>query len=200
MGPARVLTVCCALGALAAACSSGGGKPSATATTRSSVRASPTTTSVRVYPTVAGQPSAGVGLGPCPKTFANTSLTKLNAGVAGLDTQLVPIAATKVRTCRWNSGGRLNDGGFLSAESLGKFVDETNRLPKSSSAAPRRAHPRDSLIASQPIYVTFATDSQQVTVRFDALGAVTNGVLSVEPTCGWETYFLAVSCAPTTPR
>src|ERR1700688_4643572 len=46
---------------------------------------------------------------PCPQTEPDTSLAKLNAGVAGLNKKLVPIAAAKVWTCRWNSGRRLND-------------------------------------------------------------------------------------------
>ena len=41
----------------------------------------------------------GVNFGPCPKTFPNTPLTKLSAGIAGAHAVMVPIAASTVRVC-----------------------------------------------------------------------------------------------------
>jgi len=130
---------------------------------------------------------------PCRSTDANPDLARLNAGVAGARERLVPFAATKIWSCRWRSRRQLNDGGYMG--SVDRFEHDTNRLPRSSNRPVRRAHPRDKLIASQPIYFTFANDSQEITLRLDAYGDLTNGFLSVQPSCGWEANFLAVSCA-----
>jgi hypothetical protein len=130
---------------------------------------------------------------PCPSTDANPDLARVNASVKGAREKLVPFAATKIWSCRWRSRQRLNDGGYMA--SVDRFEDDTNRLPRSSNRPVRRAHPRDKLIASQPIYFTFANDSQEITLRLDAYGDLTNGFVSVQPSCGWEANFLAVDCA-----
>jgi hypothetical protein len=67
-------------------------------------------------------------------------------------------------------------------------------LPHSPRKPPEPAHPHDEATASQPFYLTFANDSQQITLRFDVYGDVTNGFLSARPTCVWQAAFLAVSC------
>jgi len=130
----------------------------------------------------------------CPPAPPSMNLATLNAGVADLDRKLVPIAATKVRECRWNAAGHLNDGGQMSLPSVSAFVALTNRLQHLAVPPQQRAHPRNSLIASQPTYLTFATSAQQVTLRFDAAGIVTNGVLTTQSTCVWEAVFVAVDC------
>ena len=48
------------------------------------------------------------------------------------------------------------------------------------------------LTASHPIFLTYAGRSQQVTLRYDSDGVLTNGVLYGTPTVAWLGYFLAV--------
>lgn len=122
------------------------------------------------------------------------SLTKLNAGVAGLDKELVPIAVTKVWTCRWNSGRRLNDGGYIIPQStVVQFVKATSKISTSLAKGAAEAPSVPTDIGFQPIYLTFAGHSRQVTLRLDedGSGAVTNGVLSGNPPGVWFSYFLA---------
>jgi len=125
------------------------------------------------------------------------SLAKLNAGVAGLDKELVPFEATRVWSCRWNSGGRLNDGGdfnLMGRSSFTSFLKATSQIPTSLTKGRQTAPLVPTGIGFQPIYLTFASHSQQVTLRLDEYGsgAVTNGVLSGNPSLGWLGYFLAV--------
>ncbi len=191
----------CLVGAalLVAGCSSGSGNHATPTTTRA------TTTNPLPVSASVGCPPRGRPLyecilrhkpkpvTPCPKTQPNMSLTKLNAGVAGLDKELVPIAVTKVWIC-WNSGGRLNDGGYINPEStVVPFVRETNRISTSLTKGPPMAPAVPTDIGYQPIYLTFAGHSRQVTLRLDedGSGAVTNGVLSGNPPGIWFGYFLA---------
>jgi len=80
------------------------------------------------------------------------------------------------------------------------FVEQTNRLPHSSRKPQASEHPRDRLIASQPIYFTFAGGTQRIILRLDAYGDLTNGYVSASPSCEWEAIFLAIDCvgSPTT--
>ena len=122
----------------------------------------------------------------------NMSPTKLNAGVAGLNEEFVPIDATTVWTCRWNSAGRLNDGGYILPEwTVVSFVKETNKISTSLTKGRQTAPPVPTDIGFQPTYLTFASHSEQVTLRLDAGAAATNGVLSGSPSAGWLGYFVA---------
>jgi hypothetical protein len=134
---------------------------------------------------------------PCPTRYNNTPLASLNTGISSERTELVPLTATKVWICQFDFAGHLyGPGGYLSPPNLtGAFVIETNRLPRSSHPAQQRAHPRDKLIASQPFNLIFASDSQQIVLRMDAYGDVTNGYVVAQPTCSWRANFLSISCA-----
>jgi hypothetical protein len=123
------------------------------------------------------------------------SLAKLNAGVAGLDKELVPLEATKVWICVWNSDRRLNGGGYILPESnVASFVKETKNIRTSLTKGTQIAPSVPTGIGYQPIYLAFASRSRQVTLRLDEYGsgAVTNGVVSGTPSTLWLGYFLAV--------
>jgi len=94
---ARGLFVCCSA-TLVAACSSIGGKSSAVAPTSSRVRAASTTTTEHVYPTVAGQPCADVGLraaGSIPKLTTPEAALQYEVGAKHVsEWQLTARSAT----------------------------------------------------------------------------------------------------------
>jgi hypothetical protein len=190
--------VCVVTAALLVASCSGGGKQSAAPTTTTS----PTAV---VYQPIRGCPPSGralaeciarhkpVPVDPCPKTNPNWSPAKSNAGVAGLDKELVPIEATKVLSCRWNSDGRLNDGGYISEGASGApFVKATSQIPSSLKRDPPNVPVPGKGIGSQPMFFVFSGRSQQVTLRLDSDGVLTNGVRFGVPTVNWLGYFLAI--------
>jgi hypothetical protein len=131
---------------------------------------------------------------PCPTRYKDTALAKLNADVPGASNGLVPFVATEWSICQWDGRGRRTGESTYVRYDVGRFVRDTNRLARSSHRPQQNAHPRDKLIASQPFYLVFVSGSQQIVLRFDPYGDVTNGYLVAQPTCGWEANFLAISC------
>jgi hypothetical protein len=124
-----------------AACSGNGGRHSSTTTTRHSVS---TTTpllkpsgSTPATTTTASASYVEANLGPCPKEFHFGSARKLNAGVAGIDKKFVPIAALRVRLCRYElvpvntktSTMRLAGSGVLRGARATQLEDLANHLP-----------------------------------------------------------------------
>jgi len=129
--------------------------------------------------------AAAINLGPCPKTYPNTPFAKLNAGVNGLDKKLVPIIASRVRVCSYQTvpNGKAAVGSPPPSTAVAQLENETNRLQKRPIY-----YWRDGCVKHPgTLFVTFASDSQRV----DLLAIVgcdspaTNGVLHVDPTAKW---------------
>ena len=80
-------------------------------------------------PTTAQRRTGPEHLGPCPKTDPNTDLTKLNAGVNGLDRVLVPITALRVRVCLYGGQSNLEGEGTLVLPNVARFEAEANLFP-----------------------------------------------------------------------
>jgi hypothetical protein len=177
----------CVAGAalLAAGCSSGAGKSSATTTTLTNFANPPATqppTSVGLTPgRSAGPPHVVAKLGSCPPTRPVLSLTKLPSVVESLRHTLVPIAALNVRICEYS-------GIPIRLERLGQVVvpanvksleDTANRLPRSTDATCDQPD-------GAPFYlVTFANDARQVNISEDACGFLSNGVRVATSNAKW---------------
>ncbi len=131
-------------------------------------------------PTTAHQ--AIVHLGPCPKTDPNTDQTKSNAAVKGLDRAMVPIAALRVRMCRYSSGDRslVGERTMTRPSNVARFEAEANRFPASppTTAPPGPQQGLIGMDCPQGWYhvVTFASASQRVELR-ESCGWVGNSVL-----------------------
>ena len=158
-----------ALVLLVAGCSSGGGKhasPTTTIATTSST--APTTTTV-------SPAHVAANLGPCPKRNpAVLPDTSINADDRGLSTQLVPITPLKVRVCRWqyrpNGLVTSESGTSLAAAQLAADANRLQRFPALTTAGTCETY-------ALVFYVTFASDTRQVTIADGGCGAVGNGVL-----------------------
>ena len=150
---------------LVAACTSNGGTPSAPTT------AGATTTTVVSRRTLHE-------LGTCPKNDiqANIHQTKANAHIKRLDTELVPIAASNVRLCRYL--GPLSGEMTLGASATTRLEGDTNSL-----------HARP-LLGSCPggvtYLLTFANETQHVAVVDFCDATLTNGELGVATTTQWR--------------
>jgi hypothetical protein len=181
-----------ALAILVGGCSSGGGKQSTPKKT------TPTTTAATApiipngnLPVNTATPRLVANLGPCPSTYPNTPLTKLNAGVAGLDKKLVPIIASRVRVCSYQHlpNGNAAVGSPPPPGAVAQLENETNRLRR----RPIYSWRGGCVKYPGTLFVTFASDSQRV----DLLANVgcdtpaTNGVLHVDPTAKWLTELQA---------
>jgi len=112
-------------------------------------------------------------------------LKALNAGIDGLGMKLVPIAALSVRVCRYlfpGDGARLIASEELSPEAGEKLGADTNRLlmysppPGNGGVCPDYG-PGD--------YLTFANETQRVSVNDGVCGLVGNGVFAAAPTQTW---------------
>jgi hypothetical protein len=186
----RALATLAAVTALLAACSSGGGKQS-----------TPTTVSRLTMTTLAapvGYESGGPGaalphlvasLGPCPKGYGDVSLVNANAGIPGLDKNLVPIPAAVVRICEYLVNGRPGfiASGVLTRSAAQQLAKETNRLPK-NPGEPSCPPPGPTGYAEYSVFVlTFASDAQHVVVfAFGGCGSnATNGMFTAEPSPKW---------------
>ena len=130
---------------------------------------------------------------PCAKTYPSTPLTTLNAGVVGLDRELVPIGALKVRLCSYGPDGLLDGGkGVLTPLAAGHLEVETNGLasfrPPSTGSAGSRCIDGDRSLS------TFV-GRQQVTLATSGCGVAvtTNGVLYAHPTPKWLTETQALN-------
>jgi hypothetical protein len=122
-------------------------------------------------------------LGPCPAEAPAADVTELNAGVAGLSRQLVPLTSLiKVRVCTYSAGGLLYRSAVLKRTAAADLEVETNELRTylPSGAVPRCVEPTVSL-------VNFLSSRDQVEVYEDSCGVAkaTNGVLTVHPTVRW---------------
>jgi len=125
---------------------------------------------------------AVANLGPCPKVYPNGPSAKLNAGIKGLNKKLVPIAALSVRICEY--GGvpqRLEYFGREGSGTAKGFEDETNGLATARSENVTC----DQMPGAAFKVVTFASDSQQVTITERVCVGITNGVLFAHPTTHW---------------
>ena len=115
-------------------------------------------------------------LGPCPTTYPRTPLTKLNAGVSGLDRNLVPIKATIVRVCDYDGSFALTRRAMLSGYIARVYSHAANGLRTVSPAGAPAI-----LCLGSPApplwFVTFANDTQQVSITVPECGYSTNGFL-----------------------
>lgn len=149
--------------------------------------ASPTTT--HAAPTTGARHPSGRprprrrALGPCPAQAPDADVTKLNAGVAGLSRQLVPLTTLiKVRVCTYSAGGLLYRSAVLKRQAAADLEVETNDLGTylPTGVIPRCVEPTISL-------VDFLSSRDQVEVYEDScdVAKATNGVLTVRPTVRW---------------
>ena len=128
-------------------------------------------------------------LGACPRRYP--SLPGSDTGVRGLDKELVPIAASVVRICRYDlpagPGARVVPGGLrtagvgvLTPPATAAFEAETNQL--------RRADASIDCPATRPpfFFLTFANDTARVDVyEENGCGFKTNGHIAVWTTTHW---------------
>ena len=172
----RLLTFAVLL--LVAGCSSSGGSPQwrKVSTPKTTIATTPTTaaSSTTVSPS-----HVVANLGPCPTTYPQLSV--LNAGSQGLSKRLVPIAALNVRVCRITLREGLIGSGVLRTLRAAQFEEETNQLPTIAPGTPLPGCPA----TAQVNFVTFASDTRQVSVAEGGCGYVTNGVLLASPTNKW---------------
>jgi hypothetical protein len=126
-------------------------------------------------------PLIKVKLGPCPSVFPPIPLPKLNAGVQGITTKLVPIAATSVRVCRY-AFPKLIAWGTIPSNAVSKFEADTNALPKATN---RIDCPGETI--TRLYFVTFQNATQRVQVGgSDACGGnVGNGSFVAGKINGW---------------
>jgi hypothetical protein len=160
----------------------------------STKEAAPTTTAAlpatttRPATTVA-RPHVAVTYG-CTTGFPRQFLNKLNAGVAGIGTKLVPIQAVNVRVCRYDGHGQLVGAGKFPPAAVAAFLAETNRLPKQ---APTNCSGGN---FSRYFFLTFS-DGTKKTVSLgehDGCGAgAGNGSLVVSENAKWANEVIANS-------
>ncbi|MGO9876576.1 MAG: hypothetical protein ACLPVY_22600 [Acidimicrobiia bacterium] len=112
-------------------------------------------------------------------------MAAFNAGVAGLTKMLVPIAALNVRLCNYNNFGE------LASYAVFRPVP-TSEVEVQANGFPTYVLPRGGLgcAKSNPSMLTFASDSQRVTVETFGCGfmVATNGALTVRPTANWLNF------------
>jgi len=124
-------------------------------------------------------------------------LTRVNAGIPGLDKVLVPIRALKVRVCEYGDGfqpaNQLIGSGLVRGPTAATFEEESNRLVRYVEP------PSGGLIGSQgpttTILLTFVNETQQVEVEVEG-GFIsnldkyfefsTNGVFLAIATAAWD--------------
>jgi len=109
-----------------------------------------------------------------------------NTGVAGLAKELVPIAALNVRLCNYDSVWDLASNAVFQPVPTSAVEVQANGFP--SYAPPRGAL---GCPKRNPSMLTFASDSQRVTVETFGCGVVvvaTNGALTVRPTANWLNF------------
>jgi len=183
----RALATCACLTALVlcvSACSSGGGNQSAPTTV------SRRTTTTRAGPT--GYESGGrtnpktsqvvADLIPCPTTAlaAEDRVTqKFNAGIKGLGTRLVPIKVSNVRICAYAHIGEAQGDVVLQAAGAVRFTSDTNQM--------RTPQNLDSCSAGLSYFITFANDTQHVSLADYCDYHLTNGAFGADATPEWVT-------------
>jgi hypothetical protein len=180
------------------ACSSSGGKQSAPTTTRA--------LTATTLGGVTGDPGGGTGLldvaanlGACPKHLPGNEQLEPNIAAAhGLAQKMVPIAAVRVRICdfRFSSDLPLLAGSFLGRTAARLLEDTANGLPRVSPGVAVAPGPGDANAVLH--FVTFASDSQEVTLSDVDNGIVSNGTLFARPTTTWGLELLGhVATGPT---
>jgi hypothetical protein len=114
-------------------------------------------------------------LGPCPRRMPTTSLTTLNAGIAGLNNKLVPVVAVKVRLCSYvgivvqDSSGfhdeakQLLGSRLLSGPAAKKLEDDANALAKGGPSGCGSPPVPGRFV--QFFLLTFASDTRAVDVE-----------------------------------
>ena len=126
---------------------------------------------------------AAINLGPCPKRYPITPLTKLNAGVAGLDKKLVPILALRMRVCTYAGNGQPVDRPGLTGSAATTIENGANALPTDQRTALNQTPTGP--CGAGPLFVTFVNRAQQVSLTVTGCDAVTNGVFLAFGTATW---------------
>jgi hypothetical protein len=159
---------------LVAGCSSGGGKAASPTTTIA------TTSSTAVTTTTASPSPVVASVGPCPKALP-ISFALLNYYIRDLSKRPVPVRAlTTLRVCQYSFDGRLVYSRVLGQKVAAPFADETNRL------SPGSPGPLTSCPPTRPtFFLTFASQTQRVSIVSYHCGAVVNGAIVVQPTTKW---------------
>jgi len=110
------------------------------------------------------------------------SLAAINAGVAGLSKELVPITALKVRLCNYGPMRQLASSALGQSIGAARLATEANGFRQFSPPRFLGCHEMDVTL------LIFASESQQVSIETYGCGGVnvaTNGVLTVRPTTTW---------------
>jgi hypothetical protein len=141
-------------------------------------------------------------LSSCPATFPSGSLATLNAGIAGLDEQLVPIAAVNVLACTYDDAGAHLAGAVrLGATVAAPFEGDTNSISRQTLPLPACSPPPPSATS---YFLIFASDAQRVRVGVPAgCAGLTNGVFVAAPAAQWRNQlrlYTLVQGAPAWPR
>jgi hypothetical protein len=124
----------------------------------------------------------------CPPTYPRASLSSWNAGVPGLHDRLAPIVARRIRVCRYGTDGQFDAAGIVTdyataPEEADANVDTGVKVQSDLECRPYRPGlPMNYL-------VTFASDSQQVTIEAPQCGGMTNGVRTVSPSANLRFWY-----------
>ena len=115
----------------------------------------------------------------CPEVEPTSSPSTLNARIRGLAGKLVPITASNVRVCDYVDPGRLAFSGLLTGSAATTIENTANAL---------RLPPRLNISrcpGSPPWLITFANESQQVTVASYCGGVLSNGLFTISNSQKW---------------
>lgn len=137
-------------------------------------------TSSRAKTTTVPPAPVAVAINQCPRS-SPMYMSLINYYVRGLFKKEVPIRALSVRVCEYSFDGRLTDSSdVLGPIHAAHLADETNRL---AAPSPGIGTACPSIPAT--FFVTFASQTQQVSVVSYHCGDVVNGAIVVQPTAKW---------------
>ncbi len=166
-----------AVALLIVGCSSGGGNHAASTTTIA------TTSSTAATTTTVSPSHVVADLGKCPSKYPAESLRTINAGVRGLARKLVPISAVKVQVCSYSGNRQAAGRAVLSGSGATVIENETNLLHRTQQVA--IAESPTGMSCPGPLYLTFASRTQNVSVTATGCDALTNGVFFAFGTSTW---------------
>jgi len=112
----------------------------------------------------------------------------LNAGVAGLSAELAPIVARRIRVCRYGIGGQFEAAGIFSDYATAPVEADANvdmAVEAQSGLGCRPYRPA----LPMNFFVTFASNTQEVSIDAAQCGGMTNGVRTVNPSANLRFWY-----------
>ena len=166
----------CVVGAalLVAGCSSGGEKTS-TPTTASPARVTTVTRAHAPLRRIVPDGHVVANFAGCPATSVAADVK--NAGVKGLGTRLVPIKVSSVRICAYYFPVGQTRDVVLTGAAAARFTADTNRI--------RTPQNGDSCPEGLTYFITFASNTQHVSLAAYCDEHLTNGAFGADATPVW---------------